>query len=537
MKRLLYISLAVVCCVSCLDAEIKGRIPSEEMYSTPEKIYLNAVATLYRDLGSDVESCGLQGTCRGIYDYNTLTTDEAIVPVRGGDWYDGGYWQRLYFHTWTPSDRCLYDVWKWLFGKINSCNGSLGILEEYRDTIGEDRYRNWNAEVRALRAILLWYAMDMFGNIPLPVNDAYPAAGEMVQSRRSTTFRFIFDELEYAADCLPQSRSNCRGDNYGKVTAPVVWFALAKLALNAEIYSDDDWTDSFRPAGNGILLSVDGAAMNAWEACLHYCDLITCCGYALEDLFSSNFSVNNEYSIENIFTIPADKDLYKVEWHYQFRSRHYSHGAAFGFISENGVSASLKAMETFGYGKPEPDPRLWLTFDVDEVYVDGKPVLTEDGTPLCYRPLDVKPDLTGDAYMLTAGARFSKYETDRHSYNDGKLQDNDIVLFRYSDVLLMQAEALERNGSDGSVPFNAVRDRAGAPVRECTLDNILDERLLELAWEGWRRQDLIRFGRYHQPYDMRGQLPSEADAHTTVFPIPYKCIELNPVLKQNKGYE
>ncbi|MGN1210902.1 MAG: RagB/SusD family nutrient uptake outer membrane protein [Candidatus Cryptobacteroides sp.] len=536
MKRALYILLAAVVCVSCLDAEIKGRIPSDEMYSSPENVYLNAVATLYSDLGTNEESCGLQGTCRGIYDYNTLTTDEAIVPVRGGDWYDGGYWQRLYFHTWTPSDRCLYDVWKWLFGKVNSCNGSIHTLEEYRDMIGEDRYRSWNAEVRALRAILLWYAMDMFGNIPLPENDVYPAAGEMVQSSRSTTYRFIIDELQNADDYLSMKRSNSRGEHYGKVTAPVVWFVLAKLALNAEVYSDDDWTDSLRPSGKDIRFNVEGETMNAWEACIHYGNQIAWCGYGLENLFPSNFAVNNESSIENVFTIPADKDLYKVEWHYLFRSRHYSHGAALGFISENGASASLKAMETFGYGTPDPDPRLWMTFDVDEVYVDGQPVLTADGTPLCYHPLDVKPDLTGDANMLTAGARFCKYETDRHSYNDGKLQDNDIVLFRFADVLLMQAEAMVRNGADGSIPFNAVRDRVYAPVVECTLENILDERLLELAWEGWRRQDLIRFGRYHLAYDMRGQLPSEADAHTTVFPIPGKCIELNPVLKQNKGY-
>ncbi|MGN0191516.1 MAG: RagB/SusD family nutrient uptake outer membrane protein [Candidatus Cryptobacteroides sp.] len=537
MKRLYYILLAALTCVSCLDVEVRDRIPADEMYTSTKMVYVNAVASLYQDLGGNTESCGLQGTCRGIYDYNTLTTDEAIVPVRGGDWYDGGYWQSLYFHTWKSSDRCLYNVWKWLFGNVNRCNGSLEVLQEHREMIGEDKYILWNAEVRALRAILLWYAMDMFGNIPLPQDDAYPSASEVVQAPRDSSFRFIFRELQHSADILPQSRSNARGDDYGKVTAPVVWFALAKLALNAEVYSDRDWTDGVRPSGNEILFDVEGGKLNAWDTCIHYCDLITWCDFALEDLYSSNFSVYNESSIENIFTIPSDKDLYKVEWHYQFRSRHYSHGAAYGFTSENGPSASLKAMETFGYSKPEPDPRLWLTFTVDEVYVNGQPVLTEDGTPLCYYPLAVKPDLTGDPYMLTAGARFNKYETDSYSYSDGKLQDNDIVLFRYADVLLMQAEAAVRNGADGSLPFKAVRDRVYAPAKECNLDNILDERLLELAWEGWRRQDLVRFGKYHQAYDLRPQLDSEADAHTTVFPIPRKCIELNTALKQNKGYE
>ena len=74
------------------------------------------------------------------------------------------------------------------------------------------------------------------------------------------------------------------------------------------------------------------------------------------------------------------------------------------------------------------------------------------------------------------------------------------------------------------------------PHREATLDNILEERLLELVWEGHRRQDLIRFGRYHKAYDQRMALPNEGNGFTTVFPIPQKSIDLNPNLKQNKGY-
>ena len=106
----------------------------------------------------------------------------------------------------------------------------------------------------------------------------------------------------------------------------------------------------------------------------------------------------------------------------------------------------------------------------------------------------------------------------------------------YADVLLMKAEAKVRNGEDGTIELNAVRDRVGMPHREATLDNILEERLLELVWEGHRRQDLIRFGRYHKAYDQRMALPNEGNGYTTVFPIPQKSIELNPNLKQNKGY-
>ena len=72
--------------------------------------------------------------------------------------------------------------------------------------------------------------------------------------------------------------------------------------------------------------------------------------------------------------------------------------------------------------------------------------------------------------------------------------------------------------------------------REATLENILAERQLELAWEGWRRQDLVRFGKFTRPYTDRPQLPHESNGYTTVFPIPDKVRSLNPNLIQNPGY-
>ena len=75
------------------------------------------------------------------------------------------------------------------------------------------------------------------------------------------------------------------------------------------------------------------------------------------------------------------------------------------------------------------------------------------------------------------------------------------------------------------------------PSRSATLDNILEERLLELVWEGWRRQDLVRFGRFTGAYDLREPLEKEEETeYTIVFPIPRKCMDLNKLLVQNKGY-
>ena len=89
---------------------------------------------------------------------------------------------------------------------------------------------------------------------------------------------------------------------------------------------------------------------------------------------------------------------------------------------------------------------------------------------------------------------------------------------------------------NGDKELNMVRSRVNMDYRPATLDNILDERLMELQWEGWRRQDLIRFDRFHRSYDMRQQLTSESDRHTIVFPIPGGAIALNKRLTQNPGY-
>ena len=131
-----------------------------------------------------------------------------------------------------------------------------------------------------------------------------------------------------------------------------------------------------------------------------------------------------------------------------------------------------------------------------------------------------------------------KYEIDKNTTLDGKLMDNDIVLFRFADVLLMRAEAKLRNGEDGHEDFLRVRERVGMPDRELTLQNLYDERLMELCWEGWRRQDMIRFRQYKSLYtgDDIDPVIDESDGHTTVFPIPGNALIFNDNLKQNPGY-
>ena len=529
---LLAISLSFT---SCLDETPKDQIPESEIYDSANSLYVNAVASLYNYIGAHEEGEGLQGTCRGIYDYNTLTTDEAIIPIRGGNWYDGGLWENMYEHTWTATDTDLYNVWKYLYKVIVLSTKSLETIDQHKSLLNDQQRDEYKAEVRAVRAMFYYYAMDMFGRIPVLESSAQKPA-DIRQSNRSDVFKYIVKELQTVAPLLPNEHSNLQGNYYGRVTRPVAWFLLAKLALNAEVYTDDNWTDSYHPDGKTIMFDVDGTQKNAWLTCIHYCNLIASAGYSLENDYTKNFAVHNENSNENIFTIPLDKMLYLNEFHYLFRSRHYAHGGAYGGASENGTCATLHTMAVYGYNTSSPDTRLDLNFYTGKVEVDGSYVTLDDGTPLEYKPLAVEQNLTASQYIETAGARMKKYEVDRTAYSDGRMPDNDIVLYRYADVMLMKAEAKVRNGESGDEELNAVRNRVGMPSLTATLDNILNERLLELVWEGWRRQDMIRFGTYNKQYDIH--TPSEADkkGYTTVFPIPGKARELNPNLEQNPGY-
>lgn len=543
MKRIysiLFASFSLLSWTSCssyLEENPKDRLDEETAYSTLSDVQKNGVLSLYNYVGGYVDSQGLQGTGRGIYDLNTFTTDEAIMPTRGGDWYDGGFWQGLYLHRWGVNNEAIYATWEYLYRTVILCNGSLERIQDFAEKHPKENVADCVAEVRVLRAMFYYYIMDLFGSVPL-IEKSDPAVEDIVQEKRSKVFNFIVKELTESSSILSKERSNQPGVYYGRMTQPVVWFLLAKLALNAEVYTDDDWTDGSRPDGKSIFFEVEGQRLNAWQTVNYYCEKITAAGYTLEKDYTANFAVFNESSEENIFVIPMSKTLYTNQFIYLFRSRHYNHAKAYGLSGENGSSATKEVLETFGYDTPQVDARFDYCYFAGPVKdLEGNQILLDDGvTPLVYEPWNVALDVSGKPYEKTAGARMKKYEVDKTGLKDGKLLDNDIVLFRYADVLLMQSEAKVRNGEDGDAELNLVRSRVGMAPRTATLENLLDERMMELAWEGWRRQDMIRFGVFTRSYSCRPQLPGEENGYTTVFPIPEKVIDMNPQLHQHKGY-
>lgn len=516
MKRLFYIAIATLLAASCsLEEEPKDQIQEEEAYATKQSLYQNAVATLYNYIGGSADGQGLQGTCRGVYDLQTFGSDEAMLPTRGIDWYDDGMWQDMYKHSWKPGHQLLGNSWKYLYKVVTLCNNSLEQLERHEQLADYD-YDEWCAEVRALRAMYYWYLIDLFGNVPLIVSTS-TNMNEVHSTPRADVYKFIVNELQQTYEDLSDDNSVKLGVNYGRITKPVSAFILAKLMLNAPVYTG----------------SINDSC---YQKCIDYCDDIERFGYKLTQYYPDNFIVTNETSDENIFVIPMDKNLYSNQQWNILRSLHYRHAASLGLGGENGTCATKKTMEIFGYNTPNPDIRYIYNFYTTYVVgLDNSYVYDRTGKEFKYVPEAAELDVSDSPYLETAGARMAKYQIDPNSTNGGKLVDNDIVLFRFADVLLMRAEAKVRLGQSGQDDMDRVRARVMMPSRICTLNSLLDERMLELCWEGWRRQDLIRFGLYCSLYNGPDAI-NEYDGHTTVFPIPGNVTTLNPNIKQNKGY-
>lgn len=490
---------------SFLEEHPSSALTEDQAFNSMTALRNNAVLSVYAYLGGNADSQGLHGTGRGVYDLNSLTTDEQILPTRGGDWYDGGYWQDLHNHAWTTDDHSIRDTWDYLFKVVMLCNSGIAHIEAYdkpdKDSAALAEYK---AELRAMRAMYYWYLLDLYGRVPIVTRTDIPTDSVQLASRKEV-YDFAVNELKESMPLLAVDFANRPlGIYYGRMTYYVASFVLMKLYLNHVVYT-----------------GVEQAAL--YDSIVDYADELSAV-YRLEESLRDNFSLDNDRSHENIFVIPREVGKYVAQYKYEHRTLHYNHASALGMGGENGTSATLETLEVFGYKTDHQDPRFDMYFYYDTVWVAGKMVYREDGkTPLVYEADKVAMDVSGTPYEKTAGARLNKYEHDPNGIQDCNVGKNDIVLFRYADALLMKAEAKVRMGQSAYAEIREIRDRVGAKeIAAPTLEDIYRERWRELMWEGWHRNDMIRFGKW--------------TGHTTVFPIPQDLLLIHKNWTQNDGY-
>jgi hypothetical protein len=280
-----------------------------------------------------------------------------------------------------------------------------------------------------------------------------------------------------------------------------------------------------------------GTDNSGYTAASVYCDSLMTAGYSLTSNFLSNFSsTNNVGNTENIFVIPFDH-IAAGGLNIQMETMHYNQAAKYNWGSTggpwNGYCANADYYALFN----NADARKAGWMHGIQYAADGVTPLTTRGSDSSL-VLNFRPQITGFLQAKPAteydGVRQQKWEL-----VDGfQGMDADFSLFRYADVLLMKAECLTRLGNPtAALAFTApVRQRAGLSnfsASAFALDSIYNERGREFVWEGWRREDQIRFGHFEDPKQFK---PRDPDTHARLFPIPTTAIQQDPNLTQNKGY-
>jgi starch-binding outer membrane protein, SusD/RagB family len=439
------------------------------------------------------------------------TTDALIVPGRiGGDWADGGVWQQLWLHTYDASHGNISGAWDNAYNTIGAINITLGLLQGLPST-SATTYSI--AELKTLRAYFYFLLLNNFGNVPLIISSSTDAS-TVVTSPAATVYAFLVNELKTNGPILSASTATKDPSQYGRLNKWGAYFMLAKLYLNQNVITG--LTDN-----------------SGYTLCSQMCDSLMTSGYSLQPNFLDNFSSNNSGSVENIFVIPYDH-INAPGLQLQMMTFHYNQAAKYNWGSTGGPWNGFTTTADFYSRFDNADSRKAGWQHGVQFAADGVTPLTTRGSDSSLL-LNFRPQITS-LYKATEydGVRQQKWQL----VPGYQSQDADFALFRYSDVLLMKAEALMRTGQTAAaLNFTApVRQRAGLAnfsAGAFNADSLLAERGRELVWEGWRRQDLIRFGHFG---DARQFKTADPDNHFALFPIPTEALQKNPHLTQNPIY-
>lgn len=522
MRKYSFIYLLLIVCaaalfnIGCTDMEENtvGRMTSRDFYADPG-LLSQAVGAAYAELQAYQNHWGVWG-------FQTVSSDECVVPTRlpGNDWYDGGVWQALHKHQWEVRLGQLNGLWVSLYSGVTTCNRIVFDLDTYKEFIEEEVYNRYRAETIVLRSFYYSLLLDIFGNVPY-VDDYEGEITSYPQTPRAELYENVLKDI---IDNIQHLDENPDATNYGRCTRPMAYAMLAKLYLNAKVFKGASSYD-----------------VNDMNKVIEYCDLlINHDSYEVVNDFKEPFKVYNESCKENIFVVPMQNGI-NSSGDYEFHFHKFSGHPRFRDIYDirvggwNGGCATPSFMDFYS----DDDIRKKATFIYGLCF-------TPEGEPI------ENPDLKGEQLNLTIeveslegarkwnGARIQKYE-----YEEGMTgnMNNDFVIYRLADIFYMKAEAILRGGNASLADlcndpqFKLIRERAGQPVytpATLTLEELIIERGREFAWEGWRRQDLIRWDQFSKgSWTFK---TAQTDNTRDLFPIPYDQITKNTNWKQNPGY-
>jgi hypothetical protein len=454
------------------------------------------------------------GDYYGTFSSLNATTDEQIVPTRGGDWKDGDQWKRYEMHTWSPAldDGAFNGIWNYCYSNVAKINQQI-----VNAAISSDPKAK--SELRTLRAFYHYIALDNFGNAIIVLEqDPTAISSESTALPSQSTPKQIYDFVEKElTESLPNLSDVAGGENYGRMTSWVAHMILAKMYLNHKTY-----------------LGTEDKAIyqKAWD---HANAIIVGGKFSLAADFFSNFTVNNQGSPEIILATPMDKTK-RTGFNTQFSTLHYKHQLTYdlGAAPWNGFATAAEFYNSFD----DADVRKKGWIVGQQFDIAGNP-LKDDDLDMIIDPVIPAFEMPAGAFGRLKGARSQKYEIQLHNHTSGNSQDNDFLIYRLADVYMMRGEAAARIAGAATAAtvddFNQIRSLRNVPLYTAgtlTWDEMLAERGRELAWEFHRRQDQIRFGTYDAAYGFK----PATDPYHKFYPIPQSQINLNPNLHQNPGY-
>jgi len=501
MNKIILITLfASILLFSCTDIEenVYDKYSATEFYASPEGSDA-ALASVYAQIPGNWDGVGYAGADNGWYDLNCMSSDEQVVPHRNtGDWQLD--FARLYQRQWLPSDFILTNTWNWLYKSIFQANLAIEQLESAKAEPSKI------AEAHVLRAFFYYLLMDDYGNVPFFTENNL-SVDQIPQENRAKIYEFVVSELNANIENLTSTKG---GIYYGRFNKWAGYAFLAKVYLNAEVYTGTaKWTECLDACTK---LSEGGFKLHSGAA-----DASNVLGYKYYELFGD--------------VCPDDETILSI-----FTTADVVGRNIFTIRSLGGTDGTLLT----GYG-------AWNGSVVPQDYIDKfdnndirKRQFRYGSSPFGPKPagfinysLEIT-NLDNPGADRNAGARNIKFWPVPPMSSGGA--SNDFPIFRYADILLMQAECLVRSGNATAAKtyVDQVRERAAlnALAANPTLTDIYNERGFELTWEGHRRQDMIRFGTYTKAH---GLAPA-VDDHFKLFPIPTAALNANQNLTQNPGF-
>lgn len=524
--------LAISSCVKDLDVKPKdpntilaGNLGDDPTYmkQTLGKIYASFIISGQGANGGDditASDGNFFTTIRALWNCQEITTDEAICA-----WGDVGI-ADLNTQTWNANNPFLTALYQRLSLSITYANDFI----KYTNGNTDPAVVQYNAEARFLRALAYTWAMDLFANPPFTtdadgVGKFYPK-----QIQRANLFNYVVSELKSIEDKLGEPKFS-----YPQADKAAAWMLLSRIYLNAEVFT--------------------GTAK--WDSCKLYADKVINSGkYSLATNYRQNFSADNDGNKNPEMIFALEQDGVNTQGY-----------VGTTFLIESSSDATYIRAERF-HGltsntnwNGNRTKRQFVNVLVDTLATYGNvPVPTADSVfAQCKdKRVYLKTKKSWDIPSASASGdygigvyKFTARNADGSqaaNYN-AAFASTDFPIFRYADALLMRAEALHRLGDNANavLDVNAVRERAygnatgNITAAQLTDQFLIDERGREFYYEGQRRTDLVRFGKFtdgNYNWTWKGGTfgGTNTSSHLNIFPIPGAEVSANPNIKQNTGY-